>query len=222
MQADNDLRFKDLESKSGPAPVAVPTPSAPPSDTTGSGSGAAQPGQGDANWNPTMGSPPHPLGQISQSDLKKLEPKNLDAAANAQPAAPASAGAKTPQEQYDAAFGLLRNNDSDGAAKAFQAFLTQHPKDPLAGNATFWLGQIAFSQNKFEQAAPIFFDGYSKYPKSAKAGESLLKVGLSMSNLGKKKEACAALARFTSEFPDASDNLKRQAAAEKQKLVCGG
>ena len=116
----------------------------------------------------------------------------------------------------------MRNNDNDGATKAFQAFLAQHSKDPLAGNATFWLGQIAYAQGKYEQAAPIFFDAYSKYPKSAKAGESLLKVGLSMSNLNKKREACAALARFTSEFPDASEGLKRQAVTEKQKLGCGG
>jgi TolA-binding protein len=41
-----------------------------------------------------------------------------------------------------------------------------------------------------------------------------------MSNLGKKKEACAALARFSNEFPDAADNLRRQAASEKQKQGC--
>jgi TolA-binding protein len=41
-----------------------------------------------------------------------------------------------------------------------------------------------------------------------------------MSNLGKKKEACAAFHRFTTEYPDAADNLRRQAASEKQKLGC--
>jgi tol-pal system protein YbgF len=227
VQADNDVRFKELEQKaSGAAPAASPTPGqatapaalTPPAETANAGAdqaGAATPKSAE-EWNPTQGSAPHPLGQIKESDLKRLEPKNADAA-NA-----AAASARTPQEQYDAAFAQLRNNDNDGAAKSFQAFLDQHPKDPLAGNATFWLGQIAYSQGKFEQAAPIFFEAYSKYPKSAKAGESLLKVGLAMSNLGKKKEACAALARFGSEFPDASDSLKRQSGAEKQKLGCGG
>jgi len=232
MQADNDVRFKELEQKGGGAPlttggqpgsqVPVPTASADAAPTGGaapnaaSDQGAPAPPKEGETWNPTLGSAPHPLGQIKESDLKKLEPKNADSAGAA------AASGRTPQEQYDAAFTQLRNNDNDGASKSFQSFLDQHPKDPLAGNATFWLGQIAYSQGKYEQAAPIFFEAYSKYPKSAKAGESLLKVGLAMSNLGKKKEACAALARFTSEFPDAADSLKHQSATEKQKLGCGG
>ncbi len=232
MQSDNDIRFKELEQKVGSgAPAAAnsqPAAGNAPAQAGGAGqqqaSAQQQPaaGKDKEEWNPTMGSPPHPLGQMPEADLRKLEPKNTDAAAAQQQAAAATAAPKTPQEQYDAAFALLRNNDNEGATKAFQAFVAQHPKDPLAGNATFWIGQIAFSQGKFEQAAPIFFDAYSKYPKSAKAGESLLKVGLSMSNLNKKREACAALARFTTEFPDAAEGLKRQGAAEKQKLGCGG
>jgi tol-pal system protein YbgF len=238
MQQDNDIRFKEVEQKVGigmatsagaqpPAPAAgqAVASNAPQSLTGAPDAGSSANKPGEEKWNPTMGSAPHPLGQLSESDLKKLAPKNADAAASTKQASAAPApqpAAKTPQEQYDAAFSMLRNNNNDGATKAFQAFLAQHPKDPLAGNATFWLGQIAFSQGKFEQAAPIFFESYTKYPKSAKAGESLLKVGLSMSNLGKKKEACAALARFTSEFPDASEGLKRQAVGEKQKLGCGG
>ncbi|HEY1720697.1 MAG TPA: tol-pal system protein YbgF [Magnetospirillaceae bacterium] len=248
MQGDNDVRFKELEQKAGVGgPVAANAPAqgiqqqapqqqaqanqpgAPQSLTNQPAQQSQQQPQGQAkaeDWNPTQGSAPHPLGQMSESDLKKLTPKNNDGGnANVQAAAaqtPQQGAPKTPQEQYDAAFALLRNNDNDGATRAFQTFLKDHPKDPLAGNASFWLGQIAFAQGKFEQSAPIFFDTYTKYPKSQKAGESLLKVGLSMSNLGKKKEACAALARFTSEFPDASEGLKRQAIGEKQKLGCGG
>lgn len=128
--------------------------------------------------------------------------------------------AKTASEQFDAAFALLRNSDYDGATKGFQAFLAQHGSDPLAGNAAYWLGQISFAEGHYDQAAVIFLDAYQKYPKSAKASESLLKVGLSMGNLNKKKEACAALHRFQSEYPDASDSLKRQATAERQKQGC--
>ncbi len=234
MQADNDVRFKEIEQKlavgaaaPAPGPAAAAEPPAPAAAPTAPGPAQAGAG-GQAEWNPTMGSAPHPLGQLSQQDLSQLEPKNVNsgapapaAAAAAAPPAPAPAlVGKTPQEQYDYAFGLLRANDNDGATRAFQAFVAQHPNDPLAGNATYWLGQIYFTQGKYELAAPIFFDAYRKYPKSAKAGDSLLKVGLSMSALGKKKEACAALNRFSAEFPDAGDTLKRQAAAEKQKLAC--
>lgn len=197
-QADNDVRFKELEQKVGGG-----AGGAAAGGTAQQGNNNAQQQQQGGN---TVISPPG-----------SLKPNG-----NGAPSAPAGSAlqGKTPQEQYDYAFGLLRDSNFDGANKAFQAFISQHPQDPLAGNAMYWLGQIPFSQGQYEQAAPLFLNAYRTYPKSAKAGESLLKVGLAMSNLGKKKEACAALARFDSEFSDAGDPLKRQASSEKKKLGC--
>lgn len=78
---------------------------------------------------------------------------------------------RTPQEKYDYAFSLLRNNDHAGAAKAFETFIAQYPDDPLAGNATYWQAQIYFAQSQWDQAAPLFLKAYRNYPKSAKAGK---------------------------------------------------
>ena len=205
MQQDNDFRFKTLEEKQSPA--AAPPPS----------NNAALPAEPkpDANGNlPGPGSQPGFLGKTAGSSAI---PPAAGAAAAGAGALPAG---KSAAEQYDYAFGLLRNSDYDNANAAFQAFLSQHPQDPLAGNAAFWLGQISYAQGHYDQAAVTFLDAYQKYPKSAKAAESLLKVGLSMGQLGKKKEACAALHRFQTEFPDASDSLKRQATAERTKQGC--
>jgi tol-pal system protein YbgF len=196
MRADDDLRFQELEAKAG----GKPSPSAANSE-------AAEPAAGGP---PTMGSPPGYLGR----------PGTRPQTAAVLPPPPPPLAGRTPQEKYDTAFALLRNSNYEGATKAFQSFVAQYPHDPLAGNAMYWLGQIPYSQGQYEQAAVTFLDAYQKYPKSAKAGESLLKVGLSLADLNKKKEACTALQRFQSEFPDAADNLKRQAVAEKQKLGC--
>jgi tol-pal system protein YbgF len=215
MQADNDFRFKELETRAG---IASPSSAAPP------GSPPAAAGEGAAGG-PTALVPPAEKGPGSPPGVL-VHPQAGAAAAVPPPAVapPAQQQAalvgRTPQEKYDYAFSLLRNSDYDGATRAFQAFLAQYGQDPLAGNAMFWLGQIDYTQGQYQQAAVTFLDAYRKYPKSAKAGESLLKVGLSMSNLGKKKEACAALQRFSTEYPEAADNLKRQAAGEKQKLGC--
>ncbi len=216
MQTDDDFRFKELEAKAGigPAPTTggapqagVPPAGGPAAEAGKAGAGIEAEGQGLASASGVL---VHP-GNKAGAEQKASPPASA--------AAPGLAG-KTPQEQYDYAFGLLRNSDYEGANAAFQAFVAQHPHDALAGNAMYWRGQIPYSQGKYDQAAVIFLDAYQKYPKSAKAGESLLKVGLSMANLGKKKEACAALHRFSAEFPDAADNLRRQATVEKQKLGC--
>ncbi|HXP97214.1 MAG TPA: tol-pal system protein YbgF [Telmatospirillum sp.] len=199
MQNDLDFRLKELEGRQGGGSPAANAP------------GGAPPAAGKSptdTGSQGLGAPPGAL---------QHNPAQANAAA---PAAPTALVGKTPQEQFDYAFGLLKNSDNAGASKAFQAFVGQHPQDPLAGNAMYWLAQISYSQGQYDQAAVTFLDAYRKYPKSAKAGESLLKVGLSMSNLGKKKEACAALSRFSAEFPDAADNLRRLAASEKQKQGC--
>ena len=208
LQQDDDFRFKQIEEKQNGGAAAAAPAGAPASNTVAPPATPAV----DANGNRQgPGSPPGFLGQ----------PKTGDKPASPPPAADGGLPAGKPAaEQYDYAYGLLKNSDYDGATKAFQSFLTQHPQDPLAGNATYWLGQIEFSQGHYDRAAPIFLDAYRKYPKSAKAAESLLKVGLSMGNLSKKSEACAALHRFQTEFPDAADNLRRQATAERQKQGC--
>lgn len=202
VQQDDDFRFKQLEEKNaapaGPPAAAVVPPAAGAADANGNKQGP--------------GSPPGFLGQPKTGDKPATPPPAADAGA-----LPAG---KSAAEQYDYAFGLLRNSDYDSATRAFQAFLQQHPQDPLAGNSAFWLGQIEFAQGHYDQAAPIFLDAYRKYPKSAKAAESLLKVGVSMGNLGKKAESCAALKRFQTEFPDAADNLRKQASAERSKQGC--
>ncbi len=211
MQADNDFRFKELEAKAGitAAPAAVAgTPVAGATGAAAAGAAGGAAGSEPQGLAPAAGFLVH-HGAKSGPEQKAAQPS----------AAPTLVG-KTPQEQYDYAFGLLRNSDYDAANAAFQAFIAQHPRDPLAGNAMYWRGQIPYSQGRYDQAAVIFLDVYEKYRKSPKAGESLLKVGLSMSNLGKKKDACAALHRFSAEFPDAAENLKRQSAAEKRKLGC--
>jgi len=195
MQQDNEFRFKQIEDKqnaSPPAPAPGPANEAPDGNKQG------------------PGSPPGFLGHPAAGASASPPP----AAGTLLPAG------KTAAEQYDYARGLLQNSDYDNAAKAFQAFVQQHPQDPLAGSAAYWLGQIAYVQGHFDQAAVIFLDAYQKYPKSAHVAESLLKVGLSMGQLGKKKEACAALHRFQTEFPDASDSLKKQATTERSKQGC--
>lgn len=128
----------------------------------------------------------------------------------------------TPDEQYKYAFNLLRQADYPKAAAAFQAFVQQHPQHELAGNAQYWLGETHYVRNDFDRAAVTFLEGYRGYPKSAKAPDNLLKLGLSMANLDKTREACAAFGRIGSEYPDASDAIKRRAQQEAQALNCGG
>ncbi len=126
----------------------------------------------------------------------------------------------TPKVQYDFAFDLLRRNDFARAEVAFRDFLKRHPKDPLAGNAQYWLGETHYVRGDYQQAAVEFMAGYQNYPKTNKGPDNLLKLAMSMSNLGQTQGACTALGRLTKDYPKAPDEVAKPAAAERAKLKC--
>lgn len=150
------------------------------------------------------------------------------AGGNAPPAAPgrapatasANAPATTPNQQYQAAFALLRQADYPGAEQALRAFVTQHPKDPLAGDAQYWLGETFYVRKNWKDAAIAFAEGYQKYPKSGKAPDDLLKLAMSLGNMGQKTNACTALQRLDHDFPQMPASVRGPATAEKHHLGC--
>lgn len=155
--------------------------------------------------------------------LTALEHGTAPAAAGKAPAATtasANAPAATPNDQYEAAFALLRRADYPGAEQALRAFVTQHPKDPLAGNAQYWLGETFYVRKNWKDAAIAFAEGYQKYPKSSKAPDDLLKLAMSLGNMGQKANACTALGRLDHDFPQMPANVRGPATAEKHHLGC--
>lgn len=126
----------------------------------------------------------------------------------------------TPQEQYDYAFGILRQADYGRAEKALRLFLEDHSADDLAGNAQYWLGETFYVRGDYETAAVEFLSGYQTYPSSSKAPDNLLKLGLSMARLGQTDGACTALSRLATEYPSANDTIRRRAQTERARLQC--
>jgi tol-pal system protein YbgF len=128
----------------------------------------------------------------------------------------------SPQEQYEYATGLLQRGAYPEAGLAFKAFVAQHPKDPLAGNAQYWLGETYYAQSDYKSAAIAFAEGYQKYPKSAKAPDNLLKLGMSLGQTGRKNDACTAFKQLGSQFPNASAAIKDRASRAQQRYGCSG
>lgn len=154
----------------------------------------------------------------------KLMEKN--AAASAEPVktvpAPQTTAKATgsDQEQYDAAYTLLKKGDHIAAERAFIEFIQKNPKSSLAGNANYWLGETYYARGQYEQAVGVFAEGFTTYKNNSKAPDNLLKLGMSMAKLNKKKEACTAFNSLPEEFPKASASLKTRAKEEAKKLSC--
>ena len=223
MQADIDLRFKDLQDAkpqgAGPAPLAQQNSVSMPAPGAIAPNGAPvlippkglHPGANSAEGEgPAPG--PQVLGSMPERDMKK---------ALAKPPVEPPPPPKDAQGAYDEAYSLAQKGDYDGAERGFQAFLKQYPNHQLAGNAQYWLGDIAFSQRKdFAEAAKLFGEAYKKYPKHTKAPDMLYKLGASFGQLGMKDQACRTYALLFAEHPGMADRIKRAANGDKQRLGC--
>ena len=130
----------------------------------------------------------------------------------------------TDQDQYNYAFEILRlangPADYEKAERALRAFLDKNPSSDLAGNAQYWIGETFYVRSDFERAAVEFLAGYEQYPSSVKGPDNLLKLGLSLARLDQKDVACASLSKLSTEYPSASDTIKRRAQSERGNLKC--
>ena len=175
------------------------------------------------------------LGTITGSQLDKFrqgkgEKPSSEAPAPAKaqqqasvPATPQSTKvlpAGTPKEQYQFALSLLRSAEYDKAESAFQEFVDSHPDDTLTPNARYWLGETYYVRGDYVRAADVFLAGYRQNPKSPKAPDSLLKLGMSLNALDKKKEACATFGKLSEDFPDAPASVQRVLQREKERAGC--
>ena len=126
----------------------------------------------------------------------------------------------TAPEIYQSGLEALKATEYEKAEKAFNKILTKFADDKLAGNAQYWLGETYYARKEFDKAAIAFAKGYQGYKNSAKAADSLLKLGMAMQGLNKNKEACAAFTSLPKEFPKAEKTLKEKAKSEAKKLKC--
>lgn len=183
--------------------------------------GASQSGGGGDDTLPDL--PPLP-GEDAQAGGGAAAAPSGDGAQQ-QAAAPATADSAAlpegpPSEQYKHAFGLLRQGRYDDAAESFQQFLERHPDDQLASNARYWLGETYYVRADYVSAAETFLEAYSQGAKAPKAADSLLKLGMSLAQLDKIAEACAAFEKVKRDYPDAPAGLRSTLEREMSKHEC--
>lgn len=124
------------------------------------------------------------------------------------------------KQAYDNAYNLLKEGKYEQAEQSFLTFMEKYPDSTLLGNANYWLGESYYARQKWAEAAGLFADGFVKYKDNAKAPDSMFKLGLTMKQMGKTKEACTALKELPKEFKNLADHLKKRAEQEVKELKC--
>lgn len=125
-----------------------------------------------------------------------------------------------PQQGYREAEASLRRQEFDAAEMGFRQFLQSHPRDRLAPDATYYLGESYFFRGRYREAAEQYLKLTTAFSSSARAPEGMLKLGMSLEALGARDQACATFSETVRKFPAASSDVKQGVARARSRANC--
>ena len=127
---------------------------------------------------------------------------------------------EAPDKQYEFATSFLKVGDYSTAERAFREFVQTNPEHNLAGNAQYWYAETFRIRQLYTDAASAYLEGYQKYPKGEKAPINLLKLGVSMVQIGEKDQGCKMINGVEKQYPKANQSVIQKAKYESQKFEC--
>ena len=211
VQADNQVRFQDLEAafNSGEAVKNITKNTTQESILPGS-------------------STPQDLGSVSYKDtLSKEKTQKIESVETTASIVTETFQAEekilpndTPDKQYEFATSFLKVGDYPTAERAFREFVLSNPAHQLAGNAQYWYAETFRIRKLYTDAAAAYLEGYQKYPQGEKAPVNLLKLGVSMVQIGEKDQGCKMINGVEKQYPKANQSVIQKAKYESQKFEC--
>ena len=213
VQSDNQIRFQDLESVISSGESLEKLTKKTPDKTNEVLPGSSQPQE---------------LGSISYKDTNTNETtqqtQSIDTTASIVTETFQSEEKilpeDTPEKQYEFATSFLKVGDYTTAERAFREFVNVNPEHDLAGNAQYWYAETFRIRQLYTDAASAYLEGYQKYPKGEKAPINLLKLGVSMVQIGEKDQGCKMINGVQKQYPDANQSVIQKAKYESQKFEC--
>ena len=214
IQADNQIRFQDIETVL--------------SAKVGSTQLTLKPKIEDKNVLPGT-SQPQDLGSISYKDTETSETsqqiQSVDTTASVvtetfeseEKILPQNL---TPKKQYEFATSFLKVGDYSTAERAFREFVVSNSDHELAGSAQYWYAETFRIRQLYTDAASAYVEGYQKYPKGKKAPVNLLKLGVSMVQIGEKDQGCKMINGVELQYPNANQSVIQKAKYESKKFQC--
>jgi len=124
------------------------------------------------------------------------------------------------EKQYEFAISFLKVGDYTTAERAFREFVKKNPEHKLAGNAQYWYAETFRIRQLYTDAATAYLEGYQKYPKGEKAPINLLKLGVSMVQIGEKEQGCKMIKGVEKQYPKANQSVLQKAKYESKKFEC--
>ena len=213
VQADNQLRFQDIESSLPYGEVSQELTSKPEEQLKKKLPGSSEPQDlGSISYKDTE------TGETTQKiqsveTTSSIVTETFESEQNILPN-------DTPEKQYEFATSFLKVGDYITAEKAFKEFVITNSDHKLAGNAQYWYAETFRIRQLYTDAATAYLEGYQKYPKGDKAPINLLKLGVSMVQIGEKEQGCNMIEGVEKQYPNANQSVLQKAKYESKKFEC--
>ena len=121
---------------------------------------------------------------------------------------PAASQAPPLQDTYQSALRDYNAAHYDVASSEFGDVLHYYPNDPLAGNAQFYLGEIAYRQQKYRDAVKAYNSVLEDFGGSPKAPAAQLRKGLALLQLNQKDAGIHELRSLIQRYPQTPEALQ--------------
>jgi tol-pal system protein YbgF len=163
-------------------------------------------------------------GRTSAAEAPTADPKFVPGIEPRGPTSPRGTAMahlpNSPKGEFDLALAYLKQAAYENAEKGFAAFLERNPKDKLASDAVYYLGESYYLRGRRREAAEQFLKVSTQYPNSPRAPQALLRLGQSLNALGAKEQACASFGEILRKYPNAPPMVKTSADREAKRAQC--
>lgn len=167
------------------------------------------PGEAGAGATPEAGAVPLPPGSVASPPAV--------APAGAGPGKADVPPSATQQQEYEAAFDLMKQGNYERAIKSFRAFVAKYPDSSLTDNAQYWIAEANYVLRNYKLALEEFSKVLAQFPRSSKAPESLLKIGYVHYEMAAYDKARSTLNDVMARYPNTTSSRLAATRLEKMK-----
>ena len=112
----------------------------------------------------------------------------------------------------------MKIGDYETAEFALKEFIDKNKDHDLAGSAQYWYGETLESDS-YILMRPLLILMDIKTIQKQKAPDNLLKLGITMVQLGEKDQGCKMISGLKKEYPKASKSVLQKAQYEQKIQV---
>jgi tol-pal system protein YbgF len=150
------------------------------------------------------------LAKLSKQfeDMQAAQQSMAASQAQAQQQAQAIQQAPAPDVLYQNALRDYNGGNNDLSTQEFNDYIKFYPNTDLAGNAYFYLAEIAYKAGDYQKAVTNYDLVLQNFPSGNKAASAQLKKGFALIEMGKTDDGAQELKHLIQRYPKTNEAIQ--------------